>query len=141
MAIAPGHVPELRGYRNKLDGSPYKAREMIESGDEKVKAEFNDINQGSRSTITTTAEIYDSYFSDEGPAVIPFNAANLKTALFWIVGEDDRMAGRGTDYAYDNAPENINNQYLVVSGGHKETPEIAKSQIIEWIKKVHASKK
>lgn len=30
--------------------------------------------------------------------------------------------------------------YLEVSGGLKETPEIARSQIIEWIKKVHASK-
>lgn len=143
VAIAPGHVPELRGYRKKLKGSPAKAANMIEADRGNEKADFNDFNQGDRSTINTTASIYDSYFSDEGPAVMPANVTGLKppAALLWVVGEDDRMAGRGEGYAYANAPENSNNKYLVVSGGHKDTPEVAKFEIVEWIKKVHASKK
>ena len=140
IAIAPGHVPEITGYRRKLQGSPEKAAEMIAEGKGEEKSEFNDINQGKLSEVITTASIYHSYFSDNGPAVIPTNISKFKTALFWVVGENDRMASRGPEYAYASVPENPNNKYLEVSGGHKATPRIAQAQIIEWIKLVNKNR-
>ena len=137
-AIAPGHVPELNGFQKKLDGSVERARAMVADGREDESARFADINQGTRSTVKTTPSIYLTYFAPDGAAVIPANVMemNESTALLWIVGEKDRMAGRGQSYAFSMAPANELNAYVVVKGGHKATPSKGEDEIIGWIKRV-----
>ena len=136
LAIAPGHVPELQGYQNRIDNDWQRAQAMVEAGKGQEKDDFKDRNQGSNSEIYVKAEIYLSWFDPEGSAVMPDNVSALKpnTPLMWIIGEDDRMYDRGPDYAFSEAPEHAKNSYTVVSGGHKETPEIGNKEILNWLK-------
>ena len=142
VAIAPGHSPELTGFQKRLGDSVTRARAMVDAGDGSKPAEFKDVNQDSTSTIKTSPAVYLSYFDPEGPAVMPNNAMDLKegTALLWIVGEDDRMAKLGQDYAFNLASANPLNTYVVVGGGHKDTPSVGEKEVIAWIKRVAAAK-
>ena len=136
LAIAPGHVPELAGYQNRIDNDWQRAQAMVDAGKGKEKEDFKDRNQGRNSEIEMTAEIYLSWFNPEGPAVMPENISEIKsnTPLMWIIGENDRMYDRGPDYAFSESPEHPKNSYTVVGGGHKETPDIGRKQILNWLK-------
>ena len=136
LAIAPGHIPEVGGYQRRIDHDYRRAQEMVVAGKGQEKSDFKDRNQGSSSEIEMTAEIYLSWFDPEGPAVMPENVLELKpnTPIMWIIGEDDRMYNRGPDYAFANAPEHANNAYVVVEGGHKDTPESGQDKILNWLK-------
>ena len=81
------------------------------------------------------AEVYLSWFDPNGPAVIPVNTANLKPGvpLLWIIGEKDRMYSKGEAYAFNKAPSNIKNAYIVVKGYHKDTPQRGKAEILNWL--------
>jgi len=140
LATAPGHTVELPQFQKRVEGSPQKAAKMVADGKGNEKDEFTDLNQGKTYTVYTTAAIYHSWFADDGPAVIPNNVRNLKAPLFWAVADQDRMHERGPGYAFAKAPENPLNEYVVVSGRHGRTMVEAKSQMVAWIKKVHASK-
>ncbi|MBF0465459.1 MAG: alpha/beta hydrolase [Nitrospirae bacterium] len=135
VAMAPGHVPEKPDFQSKLGDSLKRARQMAESGNGGTKDTFTDSNQGLTSTITTTADIYLSWFLPDGPAVMPSNAASIKpgTAFMWVVGTQDKMYKRGPSYAYNKVPSNTCNKYLVVNADHMNTPRVASEDIIKWI--------
>jgi pimeloyl-ACP methyl ester carboxylesterase len=135
LAIAPGHIPEVNGFQNKIDNDWKRAQEMVESGKGNKIDKFNDLNQGKKRKIKMRAEVYLSWFSPNGPAVMPVNAAKLRpgTPLLWIIGEKDPMFDRGEDYAFSKAPSNPKNAYIVVKGGHKVTPQKGESEIIKWL--------
>lgn len=133
-AIAPGHSPEL--FAARLGASIAKAKSMVAEGKGEETAQFDDLNQGKTKAITCKARVYASYFDAQGPAVMPVNAAAFKrpTPLLWVVGVGDPIYPRGEDYAFNKAPFDPGNRYLVVEGGHMDTPTIAADQIVEWIK-------
>ena len=135
-AIAPGHIPESDGYQSRIDNDWKRAKKMVDEGKGDESGEFNDMNQGQTSQIDVSAANYLSWFDPNGPAVMPKNAAALKpgTALLWIIGENDRMNERGEEYAFNKAPSNANNAYIVVSGGHKATPKKGKKKILNWLR-------
>ena len=136
LAIAPGHVPEVVGFQNKMDNDWQNAQKMVDEGKGDKIAQFKDLNQGKKSKKSIKANIYLSWYSPTGPAVIPNNVYKLKseTALFWIIGEKDLMNKRGKRYAYKYAPTNAKNAYVVVKGGHGVTPIKGKSEILKWLK-------
>lgn len=136
MAIAPGHIPESDRYQSGIGNDWQRAKKMVDAGKGGETSQFNDSNQGQKSQITTTAAIYLSWFDPNGDAVMPKNAAALKpkTALLWIVGEQDRMADEGKGYAFDKARSNPKNAYVVVKGGHGATPKTGKKEILDWLK-------
>ena len=138
LAIAPGHVPELKGFQNKMENDWKKAKRMLNDGKGKIVAKFFDINQGKKSKKSIKAGIYYSWYNPSGLAVIPTNVANIKanTPLLWIIGEKDLMNKRGMDYAYNGAPQHSKNKYIVVKGGHGATPMKGKSEILKWLKKL-----
>lgn len=136
VSIAPGHSPEL--FATKLGGSITKALDMVTQGKGEETAEFDDLNQGKTKTISCKARVYASYFAPQGPAVMPVNAAAFKqpTPLLWVVGKGDPLYPRGTEYAFDKAPPHPASQFLVVEGGHVETPDVAADQIVDWLNKL-----
>ena len=138
LAIAPGHVPEVKGFQKRMENDYLRARKIVARGEGGKVADFNDVNQGQLSKVRATAEIYLSWYEPNGPAVMPRNAARLKpgTALMWIIGEKDTMLrlGRGKNYAYDRAPAHPKSRYVVVGGGHKVTPQKGEKEIIRWLK-------
>jgi|TARA_B100000315_G_scaffold249189_1_gene280027 pimeloyl-ACP methyl ester carboxylesterase len=136
LAIAPGHIPEIEGFQGKIDFDYKRAKKMVDAGKGGEEDDFKDTNQGRKSTISTSAEIYLSWFDPKGPAAMPTNTANLKpgTPLMWIIGEKDRMMDRGEGYAFAKAPVHDNNAYVVVKGGHGATPIKGAKKIIDWLK-------
>lgn len=141
IAIAPGHLPDINARGNMYGDSVDRAEQMIKEqrGDE--LADFIDTNQKKKVIVRMSARNYASYFKPNGQAVIPINICkmNNKTALFWVVGEKDKVSWMGKHYAYNKAPFNKLNEYLETTGGHRQTPMIAKHEIVEWVNKVAQS--
>jgi dienelactone hydrolase len=131
MAIAPGHTPDVQNF----GASVAKARQMIAEGKAEEIASFADNNQGKDRMINTTAKIYFSYFDPNGMGVMPKSAAAIPKPVpfLWVVGTDDLMYRKGEGYAFNKLPKHPMNMYLVVNANHSTTPEVAASQIIEWI--------
>ena len=138
VAIAPGHVPEVIGYKKKVAKSVARAKKMVSAGKGNKSGSFMDINQGKKYSIAATPKIYLSYFDPEGPAVMPNNIRSISAPILWVIGKGDRMNKRGKKYAFNKAPSNPLNRYLVVSGGHKDTPDRARNEITAWIKELTA---
>jgi len=135
LAIAPGHIPELQAWRDRYEFSIDEAREQIAAGNPDAVVELTDVNQGRETEVTLKAKVVASWYAPDTGAVMPINAANLKTGtpLMWVVGEKDRMAKRGEAYAFAKAPANPKSRYAVVKGGHKVTPMKGKAEIIDWL--------
>ena len=135
IAIAPGHSPESKIMRTKLAADVERAKKMINEGQGNKAARFDDINQGRVFSITSTANIYVSWFDPDGSAIMPKNAAALKpgTALFWVVGTRDPSSKAGSSYAFDNAPPNPKNKYIEVDSDHMGTPTVAAGEIVNWL--------
>jgi len=138
IALAPGHVPEIGGYQKRVKHDFRRAAALVNKGDGNKLGNFLDNNEGKVGSISTTAKDYLSWYDPDGPAPMPRNAASLKpdTPLLWAIGREDRMFRRGEDYAFSRAPQNPKNLYLVVEGGHKQTPSIAAGQVIEWLNRL-----
>jgi pimeloyl-ACP methyl ester carboxylesterase len=136
LAIAPGHIPEVEGFQKRMDFDYKRAREMVERGEGDEVEDFKDFNQGRTSELSAKAKDYLSWYDPEGPAAMPTNLRNLKpnTPLFWIVGEDDFMVKyeRSRKY-FELAPTHPNNDYNMVEGGHKDTPNIGEGLIRGWL--------
>ena len=136
IALAPGHVPDLAGYQNSLKHDYRRAKAMVDKGEGEATTGFADNNQGRVTQVRVKPRVYWSWYDPEGAAVMPLNAAKLKprTPLLWAVGRGDTMASRGKAYAFDRAPANPKSLYLEVAGGHRDTPEIAASQVLNWLR-------
>ena len=136
MAIAPGHVPDLPLYQNSLKHDYRRAKEMVDKGQAEAVAAFADNNQRQISQVRVKARVYLSWYDPQGAAAMPLNAAKLKPGapLLWVIGRDDGLIQLGKAYVYDRAPANPKSLYLEVAGGHRDTPEIAASQILNWLR-------
>ena len=138
LAIAPGHVPDMKGFQSRMDNDYMRARSLVDKGRGNETFDFKDFNQGGTSEVSAKAKDYLSWYDPQGPAVMPKNAAALKpgTALMWVIGEKDVMLrfGRGKNYAFDRAPAHPKSIYVVVPGGHRVTPQKGEDEIINWLK-------
>jgi len=137
IVIAAGHFQDLHGFQKKVGFDWLKAKDMVDSGKGKERASFTDINQGGKSTRYTTANIYLSWFNPMGPANFPQNTINIKkgTPLLWITGTNDYFAMmRGSGYAFDLAPENPKNKYVLIEADHFTTPTKSINVISEWLR-------
>lgn len=136
VAIAPGHVPENQFFRRKLGKDVAKAKDLVAAGKGEEAVTVGDINQGEYFPRMVRPRIYVSWFDPEGPAVMPGNAAKFKpgAAFLWIVGEQDRILQRGEGYVFGRIPSHPKNAYVVVPGGHTDTPDTGADKIIAWLK-------
>lgn len=135
MAIAPGHVPDLRGYQSKVAGSVEKAKQMVAEGKGDSIDSFDDFNQGKNRSVRMTATAYLSYFDPDGIAAMPKSAGAIPRPIpfLWMIGSQDQLLAQGEGYVFNKAPKHPNSKYLVVSGGHLDTPGIGADQIAEWV--------
>ncbi len=137
LAIAPGHFNGDDDFQLMLDHDYQRAQEMVDAGKGEDVAVFRDANQRKEWKGEFKARIYLSWYDPQGPASMPKNAAGLKpgTALMWIVGGKD-SSGRGKHYAFERAPAHPKNAYVIVPGGHRDTPEEGADKIIAWLKRL-----
>jgi pimeloyl-ACP methyl ester carboxylesterase len=135
MAVAPGHTPENSSFRS-FEADYQRALKMIADGTGDRKDSFADQNQGVLGRVTATAKAYISWMDPKGMVVMPLNAAKLSPGvpLLWVIGQDDVLLKAGPDYVYSKILANAKNAYKVVSGGHIDTPRIAATEIVTWLK-------
>jgi dienelactone hydrolase len=136
VALAPGHRPEAKATREQLASSVEKARKMIEEGQGNKIAVFDDTNQGKVFIVRASAAVYLSWFDPEGKAVMRRSAAALRpgTALLWVIGTRDPLLAGGPAYAFDRAPKEPHNAYVVIEADHSGTPAQAADRVVEWVR-------
>ena len=134
IALAPGHVPELGKFRDSAAASVSRAKALIEEGKGREKHEFGDNDQGKRSTVSATPEVYLSWFDPDGPAVMPKNAAAFKKPLplLIIVGSREKNA-KGPEYFFHKAPSHPNSKFVTVEADHTGVPGAAAEEILAWL--------
>ena len=135
IAMAPGHLPEAWALRLRTKGAIARAKKLIEAGKGDIPESFPDLAQGLPFSVRATPNVYLSMFDPEGPAVMPKNAAAMPAVpLLWVVGVADPIFFHGRDYAFDPAAKHPKSRYLVIAGGHLDTPFQARSAVVNWLK-------
>ena len=135
IAISPGHTPDLKKFQRTTGDSVLLAKKMVAEGKGSNREIFTDTNQGKASSIEMPAYVYLSWFDPNGHAIIPRNASAIKpdTALFWVVGKLDPLYDAGRQYAFNLAPSNPRNQYLVINSNHWNAPTDAADDVVKWL--------
>ena len=140
IAMAPGHSPRYMYDSGMVRSSVNEARSALAGGraDEKIK--LNDMNQGQRRDFNLPAQILLSYFEPDGWGHMPATAARFKQAVpfLWVIGNTDPLFAAGENFAYAKAPPHPRSSYLVVTAGHRDTPEVATAQILQWVQQTIA---
>ena len=54
--------------------------------------------------------------------------------VLWVIGTQDPLYPAGEAYADAKLPAHAKSRYLVVDAGHGNTPEVAATGVIEWLK-------
>jgi pimeloyl-ACP methyl ester carboxylesterase len=134
MVLAPGHFPELQRPREIFASSVTRAKEMVAAGRGDSTDSFSDFNMGKIFNSRASAKNYLSYFDPNGPAVVPTNAAAIRSPIpiLWVVGTKDPVT-RPSSYAFDKAPSHPKSKYVAVDAGHLETPAAAAEQVLAWL--------
>ncbi len=135
-ALSPGHTPERGNFRKALEPSVAKARGMIESGNGKEKAWFEDRNQGQSKTIRASAEVYLSYFDPDGAGNMQKSIAEIPSAvpIFMAVGTADSMAGVAEESIFKKAPMHERSKYLSVPADHMGLLSVIGPDLVSWLK-------
>lgn len=138
LALAPGHLPEGRVFREALGNDIVRAKQLVAEGKGDDKTTFADINQGKRSDARATAKAYLSHFDPEGPAAMSLNAPRIKpgTPVLWAIGEKDPLFRFGKTMIYDKIPPHPKSRYAEVPGGHAETPSESVQVVLDWLKSI-----
>ena len=141
IALAPAHDAHAVTESADVADSVAKARRLVESGKGDDPTSLADVAFGPTGAYTTEVavapSIYLTFFGPSSPASIRDNARRLTAPLLWVAGVDDPTQ-RGGDSAFASAPANPLNRYVVVAGGHQDTPDNAKDAVLTWLKDVEA---
>ncbi|MBI3549762.1 MAG: alpha/beta fold hydrolase [Elusimicrobia bacterium] len=132
IALAPGHLPETYAFTSRLGQDVARARSLVADGNGKARRSFNDLNTGKSMSVTTTAEIYLSWFDPEGRAVMPKAAAAFKapTPLLVIVPAGDKV---DEDYFFVKAPPHPKSKFQRISTSHVSLPRDAVKPVADWL--------
>jgi pimeloyl-ACP methyl ester carboxylesterase len=135
IAIAPGHLPEILATRPAIMHSLELARSLVARGQGDRKMQYPDFNGDLAITVTTTSNVYLSFFAPDSPALMPTNVMRLTAPLLYIVGTADRSQ-RGRDYVFDKAPSHPLSRYLTVRAGHFASSEAAAGAVVAWLRQL-----
>jgi alpha-beta hydrolase superfamily lysophospholipase len=142
ILLAPGHYPEGKVFKSKMESDVLKAKEMIQANKGDDLLSFVDLNSGSRKkTVDATAKTFLEYFDPVGPMNSQNNAASIRAGLpvLWVVGtnEEEGLKRMGT-LARGKIPENPGHRFVEVDSDHMNTPNDAVEAVITWIKDIIA---
>lgn len=141
VLLAPGHIP--RGYyelpllaqvRKSIDA----ARAMVAAGKGEDTESFNDINQGRSLSVRMSARDYLSYFDPQSDAEMGVSAPRVPPGLpvMTVVGNEDPLFKLVRSYVHDRLPANARSRYLEVVANHLSTPDVARDQVLAWLREV-----
>lgn len=138
VLLAPGHVPRgyytvpaLKAVRESVD----EARALVAAGKGDSTERFNDINQGRRIPVVTTARKYLTWFDPDSDADMGVTAPRVPASVpvFTAIGESDPLFRGVRSYFVDKLPPNPRSQFVEVAGGHLDTPANVRERLLSWI--------
>ncbi len=135
LPMAPGHVPEVFDQVPDVRSSVDAARQSVQSGQGDTLVEMNDINQGQRRPIKTTATALWSYFNPQGWGNMGLSAAAFRkpVPVFWAIGKQDTLYPTASAAIYQKLPPHPDSRYLVLNANHANTPELAADEAVQWL--------
>ena len=134
LLFAPGHVPGVSGFDGKVADSVARAAQMLAEGKDETTADFDDFNQGRRSTIRTSAAIYSSWFDPHGPAVMSTNAAALAPGIPVFCADGRRESHPKCGDARAHLAPGVSMDTVTVDAEHRNVPDMAASDAVEWMR-------
>ena len=138
IAYGPADDPVAKARVPAVAASIAKAQDMMSRGNGSEKASFDDVNTGPNGsftmTLNTTASIYLSFYGPDALTVIAVNTAKLKVPVLWVAGDKDPSQRGGPAAAFDKAPANALNRYVIVPATHTETPNAGSDATLAWLK-------
>ena len=146
ILIAPAHTNEMEGFQEQLAGNVAYAKQMVKDGKGNEVLSYpgkpcNDVAKANPKVkqmnwaVSTSSEIYLSHFDPDAKDAMPENLQkiNSNTAVLWIAGKEDSWTRTNGEQIFKAAPQNPYNKYIVVKGGHLQTPEKGKKEIASWL--------
>jgi pimeloyl-ACP methyl ester carboxylesterase len=134
IALAPGHSPESSRMREVFAEDVERAKEKIEAGNVSQAILFHDGNMGRKFQIYVRPDVYLSWMAPEGPAVMPKNAASIRSPIpiLYIVGSLDPWA-TPKDRVFDKAPFHPKSRFVTVSADHLGVPSASIEVVLDWL--------
>jgi len=138
IGLSPADNPASKMQRSpQFAASVAKAQDLVAQGKGDEKTSFDDTNTGPKGsypmTVDSTPRIFLSFNGPDSLANIPANAAKLKAPLLWVAGSDDPTQSRGPAFAFDKAPPNPLNRYVIVHVSHTQVPDAAADTVLAWL--------
>ncbi len=135
ILMAPGHVPDIGGFRQALTSSVSKAKQMITDGKADEKTSFDDSNQGRNKAIFTTPKNYLSYFDPEGLGAMPKSAHAISKPIpiLIVMGSQDSLSRLGEAYIFNQAPKHPKSAYVTIDSDHFSTQTKAMPEVVKWL--------
>jgi len=146
LLIAPGHTNAMEGFQEQLVANVEFARQMVNDGKGNEVTTFpgkpcNDVAKANPKikklnwSVPTSSAIYLSHFDPDVKDVMPESIQKIdsKTAVLWIAGKSDSWTKTEGEKAFAMAHQNPNNKYIIVKGGHLQTPDKGKKEIVSWV--------
>ena len=138
VLTAPGHFLQVsQRIQDATALTVQRARKLVKQGRGDVKDNFTDFNQGSKTSISTTARIYLSWFDPREFPNPTENFDTFKVPVLWIDGKYDKAAAR---MGFENMYNSINqqskyskNRYVEVDADHFGVPDRADEIIRKWV--------
>jgi pimeloyl-ACP methyl ester carboxylesterase len=138
IALAPGHNPDklYKSKQNlKFNAIVDDAKKNIDSGKPDLKIRFAHPWYGH--PLNVRSDILYSFFNPNGLGNMTKSCKKFKKSapLLYIEGSKDKIK-RGSDYAFNFAPKNPLNQYIVVDADHKEVPDVSGKIVLNWLREL-----
>ncbi len=135
ILMAPGHEPNLGGFKQTVASSVSKAKQLIADGKGDEKTDFDDSNQGRNKKIWTTSKNYLSYFDPEGLGVMPKSARAIKKPIpmLIVMGSQDNLSRLGEAYIFNKAPKHPKSAYVTIDSDHFSTQTLAIPEVVKWL--------
>ena len=136
LAIAPGHDPQyfytLPDIRSAVD----EAQRKVQAGEGTQRMGFTDNNQGQRRSLSVPAQSLWSYFNPQGLGNMGLSASAFKrpVPLLYVIGTRDPLYPSGEMRIYRRAPAHPDSAMVVVPAGHADTPDVASTPILDWVR-------
>lgn len=141
VMLAPGHLPGSVPDRpdNPIVMSLVEARGMVAAGRGSELGTFADNVLGQWVRISARAEDYISWWDPRGAANMVVTAARLSPSIpvLMVVGTGDRTwLQELRETLFPLLPANPRNCALVVRADHDGVPQVASTQVREWMREV-----
>lgn len=130
LVLSAAFDPRVLARDWEVRASIAKAQGLIDKGRGDAVDSF--LFTTAKAQLRAKATVYLSFNGPSSLAYMPANTPKLTAPLLWIAGDRD-FGQPGPGYAFDKAPANPLNRYVVVSGDHVTVLSTGVVSALAWL--------